>query len=96
MEFGEWLCCDVPKKRPHRHFVFSKFRVVLLLELKKLEAIFRHRVLTLLLAKGNIKDEIIRVLLTWRCFGFHVFCGGCISPRDERPRERLSISLSIS
>ncbi|PIP06344.1 MAG: hypothetical protein CO012_05775 [Syntrophobacterales bacterium CG_4_8_14_3_um_filter_49_14] len=23
VEFGEWLCCDVLKKIPHRHFVFS-------------------------------------------------------------------------
>jgi hypothetical protein len=23
VEFGEWLCLDVLKKIPHRHFVFS-------------------------------------------------------------------------
>jgi hypothetical protein len=23
LEFGEWLCLDVLKKIPHRHFVFS-------------------------------------------------------------------------
>jgi len=23
VEFGEWLCLDVLKKAPHRHFIFS-------------------------------------------------------------------------
>jgi hypothetical protein len=23
VEFGEWLCCDVLKRIPYRHFVFS-------------------------------------------------------------------------
>jgi hypothetical protein len=23
VEFGEWLCLDVLKKVPHRHFIFS-------------------------------------------------------------------------
>jgi hypothetical protein len=129
MEFGEWLCCDVLKQVPHRHFVFSipkilrryflydrrlladlsrcaweslkifiqesvpehepipgaiiaiqtfgdflgfnphchilvtdgcfygskgMFRVAPLLELKKLEVLFRHEVFKILLAKGKI------------------------------------------
>ena len=165
VEFGEWLCTDVLKKVPHRHFIFSipkmlrryflydrklladlslcaweslkifireavpeknpipgaviaiqtfgdflgfnphchilvtdgcfygdrgMFRVAPPLELKKLEAIFRHKVFRMLLAKGKVSREMIAMLSNWRHSGFHVFCGNRISPRDETAMENLA------
>jgi ribosomal protein S27E len=165
VEFGEWLCMDVLKKIPHRHFVFSipkilrryflydrklladlsrcaweslkiflreavpendpvpgaviavqtfgdflgfnphthilvtdgcfygnkgMFRVAPPLELKKLEAIFRHKVLKMLLNKGKITQEIVAMLSSWRHTGFNVFCGNRISPTDETAMENLA------
>jgi hypothetical protein len=150
VEFGEWLCLDVLKKIPHRHFVFSipkilrryflydrkllaglsrsaweslkvflqdavhenvpvpgaviavqtfgdflgfnphchilltdgcfygdkgMFRVAPPLELKKLEAIFRHKVFRMLLKKGKISEEMVRMRSAWKHSGFNVFCG---------------------
>ena len=146
VEFGEWLCCDVLKKIPHRHFVFSipkilrryflydrklladlsrcawealkvflqdavpendpipgaviavqtfgdflgfnphchilvtdgcfygnkgMFRVAPPLELKKLEALFRHKIFRMLLNKGKITEEMARMLSAWKHSGFH-------------------------
>jgi len=165
VEFGEWLCLDVLKKIPHRHFIFSipkmlrryflydrkllaalsrcaweslkvfmqeavpekapipgaviamqtfgdflgfnphchilmtdgcfygdrgMFRVAPPLELKKLEAIFRHKVFKMLLKKGKITEEMVRMLLTWRHSGFNVFCGKRISPNDDTAMENLA------
>ena len=165
VEFGEWLCMDVLKKIPHRHFVFSipkilrryflydrklladlsrcaweslkvflqdavdendpipgaviamqsfgdflgfnphthilvtdgcfygddgMFRVAPPFELKKLEAIFRHKVLRMLLNKGKITQEMIAMLSTWRHSGFNVFCGNRISPDDDTAMENLA------
>ena len=165
VEFGEWLCVDVLKKIPHRHFVFSipkilrryflydrklladlsrcaweslkvfiqdavpekdpipgaviaiqtfgdflgfnphchilvtdgcfcgdggMFRVAPPLELKKLEAIFRHKVLRMLLAGGKITQELIAMLSSWRHSGFNVFCGNRISPKDDTAMEHLA------
>ena len=165
VEFGEWLCMDVLKKIPHRHFVFSipkilrryflydrklladlsrcaweslkiflqdavpeddpvpgaviamqsfgdflgfnphlhilvtdgcfygddgMFRVSPPFELKKLEALFRHKVLRMLLNKGKITQEMIAMLATWRHSGFNVFCGNRISPDDDTAMENLA------
>ena len=165
VEFGEWLCIDVLKKIPHRHFVFSipkilrryflydrklladlsrcaweslkvflqdavpendpipgaviavqtfgdflgfnphthilvtdgcfygdggMFRVAPPLELKKLEAIFRHKVFRMLLDKGRLTQEMIAMLATWRHSGFNVFCGNRISPDDDTAMENLA------
>jgi len=165
VEFGEWLCIDVLKKVPHRHFIFSipkilrryflydrkllpalsrcaweslkifiqeavpekepvpgaviavqtfgdflgfnphchilltdgcfygdkrMFRVAPPLELKKLEAIFRHKVFKMLLKKGKITEEMVRMINTWRHSGFNVFCGNRISPNDDTAMENLA------
>ena len=165
VEFGEWLCMDVLKKIPHRHFVFSlpkilrryflydrkllaalsrcaweslkvfmqqavpekeplpgaviamqtfgdflgfnphchilltdgcfygekgMFRVAPPLELKKLEAIFRHKVFKMLLKKGKITEEMVRMLSSWKHSGFNVFCGNRISPNDNTAMENLA------
>jgi hypothetical protein len=55
------------------------FRVAPPLELKKLEAIFRHKVFKML-NRGKITKEVIAMLSTWRHSGFNVFCGNRISP----------------
>jgi len=165
VEFGEWLCLDVLKKAPHRHFIFSipkilrryflydrklladlsrcaweslkvfmqqavpekepipgaaiavqtfgdylgfnphchilmtdgcfygergMFRVAPPLELKKLEAIFRHKVFKMLLKKDKITEDMIRMLSAWKHSGFNVFCGNRISPKDETSMENLA------
>jgi hypothetical protein len=66
------------------------FRVSSPFELKKLEAIFRHKVLRMLLTKGKITQEMIAMLSTWRHSGFNVFCGNRISPNDDTAMENLA------
>jgi hypothetical protein len=60
------------------------------LELKKLEAIFRHKVFKMLLNRGKITKEMIAMISTWRHSGFNVFCGNRISPKDETAMENLA------
>ncbi|MDD5414834.1 MAG: transposase, partial [Smithellaceae bacterium] len=92
--FGDFLGFN-----PHCHilvtdgcFYGSKgvFRVAPPLELKKLEAIFRHKVLRMLLSRRKISEEMIRMLATWRHSGFHVFCGHRIAPADDTAMENLA------
>jgi hypothetical protein len=64
-------------------------RVAPPLDLKKLEAVFRHRVFKMLLAKGRITRDLIAMLSNWRHSGFQVFCGNRISPKDETAMENL-------
>src|SRR5450756_2519233 len=66
------------------------FRVAPPLELKKLEALFRHNVFKMLLAKGKITREMIAMLSSWKHSGFHVFCGNRISPSDDTAMENLA------
>jgi len=164
VEFGEWLCEEVLRAVPHRHFVFSipkilrryflydrkllselsrcawetlkeffqeavpeedavpgaviaihsfgdflgwhphlhvlctdgcfygngMFRVAPVLELKHLEAIFRHKVFAMLLSKGKITKDLVAMLMNWRHSGFNVFCGSRIQPGDEKAMENLA------
>ncbi|MBU1745161.1 MAG: transposase [Proteobacteria bacterium] len=92
--FGDFLGFN-----PHCHILVTDgclygdggmFRVAPPLELKKLEAIFRHKVLRMLLNKGKISQEMIAMLSTWRHSGFHVFCGNRISPNDKTAMENLA------
>jgi hypothetical protein len=66
------------------------FRVAPPLELKKLETIFRHKALRMLLSKGKITEETIRMLSGWKHTGFNVFCGNRISPTDDTAMENLA------
>ena len=66
------------------------FRVAPPLELKKLEAIFRHKVLRMFIAKGKITREMIALLSGWRHSSFHVFCGKRIFPKDQTSLENLA------
>jgi hypothetical protein len=97
--FGDFLGFN-----PHCHILVTDgcfygngmFRIAQPLELKKLlvpfrvEAIFRHKVFKMLLAKGKITREMIVMLSTWKYSGFHVFCGNRISPNDEPAIENLA------
>jgi len=66
------------------------FRVAPPLELKKLEALFRHKVLTMLIAKGKVTREMLTLLSGWRHSGFHVFCGKRILPKEATALENLA------
>jgi len=66
------------------------FRVAPPLDLKKLEAIFRHRVFKMLLVRGRITKDLIAMLSNWRYSGFQVFCGQRIFPQDETAMENLA------
>ena len=52
--------------------------------------IFRHKVLRMLLNKGKITQEMVRMLSGWQHTGFNVFCGNRISPTDETAMENLA------
>jgi hypothetical protein len=92
--FGDFLGFN-----PHCHILVTggcfygdggMFRVAPPLELKKLEAIFRHKVFRMLLDKGKITQELIAMLSSWRHSGFNVFCGNRISPDDDTAMENLA------
>jgi hypothetical protein len=62
------------------------FRVAPPLELKKLEALFRHKVFRILLAGGKISKEMIAMLSTWRHSGLKLStarCGECVRYRTH-------------
>jgi len=65
-------------------------RVAPPLELKKLETIFRHKVFKMLLKKGKLTEEMVRMLNARRHSGFNVFCGNRISPKDDVAMENLA------
>ena len=92
--FGDFLGFN-----PHCHILVTDgcfygsrnmFRVAPPFELKKLEAIFRHKVLRMLLSKGKITGELVRMLSGWKHTGFNVFCGNRISPKDDTAMEHLA------
>jgi hypothetical protein len=92
--FGDFLGFN-----PHCHILVTDgcfyggkgmFRVAPPLELKKLEALFRHNVFRMLLAKGKITCELIAMHSSWKHSGFHVFCGNRISPSDDTAMENLA------
>src|SRR5450759_3493915 len=84
---------------PHCHILVTDgcfygekgmFHVAPPLELKKLEALFRHNVFRMLLAKEKITCELIAMHSSWKHSGFHVFCGNRISPSDDTAMENLA------
>jgi hypothetical protein len=91
--FGDFLGFN-----PHGHILVTDgcfygkgmFRVAPPLELKKLEAIFRHKVFCMLIARGKISREMIAMLSTWRHSGFNVFCGNRIQPKEKEVMETLA------
>ena len=99
--------CDFLGRHPHLHILCTDgcfygngmFRVAPLFELKHLEAIFRHKVFTMLLSKGKITQDMVDMLMNRRHSGFNVFCGSRIQPGDETAMEnpaRYIIRASFS
>ena len=91
--FGDFLGFN-----PHCHVLVTDgcfygkgmFRVAPSLEMKKLGAIFRHKVFKMLLVRGRITKDLIAMLSSWRHSGFQVFCGQRIFPQDETAMENLA------
>ena len=69
------------------------FRVSPPFELKKLEALFRHKIFRMLLNTGKITQEMIAMLSKWRHPGFNIFCGNRISPNDDIAMENLALYI---
>jgi len=61
--------------------------------MKVLERLFRHKVSRMLLDKGKISPETIRIMDRWRHSGFNVYRGPRIPPREKRSLERLAAFL---
>jgi len=91
--FGDFLGFN-----PHLHVLCTDgcfygngmFRIAPLLELKLLEAIFRHKVFKIMLSKGKITKDLVDMLMNWQHSGFNVFCGPRIQPGDEKAMENLA------
>jgi transposase-like protein len=60
------------------------------IDLKKLEALFRHRVLKMLLREGKIDEALIKKLLGWRHSGFSIHHQVRIGSQDQPGREKLA------
>ena len=75
VEFGEWLCEEVLKAVPHRHFVFSIPKIL------RRYFLYDRK----LLSKGKITEDLVDMLMKWRHSGFNVFCGSRIQPGMKRP-----------
>jgi len=65
------------------------FRVSPLFDVKKLEKLFQHQILKMLLKKGKITEDFVAMLSKWRHSRFNVFCGPRIQPGDEEAMENL-------
>jgi hypothetical protein len=60
------------------------------LDTEPLEKIFQHKILGMLLRKGEITEEVVRLIMSWRHFGFNVHCGPMIRVGDEEGMENLA------
>jgi hypothetical protein len=68
----------------------GSFKVAPALDTKPLEKLFQHTVLKMLLKKGKVTEEAVRLILSWRHSGFNVHCGPRIQPGDEKAMEDLA------
>jgi len=87
VEFGEWLCSD------GCFYGRGGFRLAPKFHLRDLEALFRHKVLRMLLARGKINRELIRMMEGWRHSGFNVYAEPRIHPWEKRSLENLAAYL---
>jgi hypothetical protein len=86
---------------PHLHILATDgafygkglFRVASRFPMKALERLFRHKVLRMLLDKGRLTPETIRIMDRWRHSGFNVYCGPRILPREKKSLERPAAYL---
>ena len=91
--FGDFLNFN-----PHCHVLCTdgvfyesgSFKVAPALHTKPLEKIFQHKVLGMLLRKGKIREEVGKLIMSWRHSGFNVHCGPRIQPGDEETLENIA------
>ena len=91
--FGDFLGFN-----PHLHILISDgcfhengmFSVAPAIDTEALEQIFRHIVLSMLLAKGKISKDMIALLDKWRHTGFNGYCGPRILPWQKKSMENLA------
>ena len=89
---------DPTRFHPHLHILCADglftddgaFVLAPKFDARKLMEIFRHKVLRMLLAKGKITRERIRLMESWAHSGFHVHCGPSILPDDYTAMEDLA------
>jgi hypothetical protein len=55
-----------------------------------MEELFRHRVLRLLVDRGKLQPERVKILLGWRHSGFNLDASARVGAWDERGRESIS------
>jgi len=70
------------------------FRVAPLLDLKHLEATFRHNVFKMMRSKGKITKDLVDMLMNRRHSGFNGFCGPRLQAGDEKAMENGSGSTA--
>jgi hypothetical protein len=89
---------DLVNFHPHLHAIASDglfvangwFYVLPTIDLKKLEGLFRHQVLKMLLREGKIDDALIKKLSSWPHSGFSVHNQVRIGGQDQAGRRRLA------
>jgi len=91
--FGEYL-----NYHPHLHTIVAdglfledgSFYVMPQKDKKKLEQLFRLKVMRLLVGEGHLTREMANKLLKWRHSGFSVYQGGRIRRENKEALERLA------
>src|SRR2546428_5659267 len=89
---------DLVNFHPHLHTIVSEglfaangwLYVVPDIDLKKLEQLFRHKVLTMLRREGKIDDALIKKLVGWWHPGFSIHHEGRIDRQDHQGRAKLA------
>ncbi len=89
---------DLVNFHPHLHCLVTDgcfmpngwFYVLPQIDVKKLESLFRHKVLKLLLKEKRISKEWVEKLLSWRNSGFNIHNQVRIGSQDKRGRESLA------
>jgi len=91
--FGDFL-----EFNPHLHVLGTDsyfygeemFRVPPHFHIKPLEEILRHKAFKMFIFKGQITQDLVGMLMSWRHSGFNLFCGPRIQPRYKEAMENLA------
>ena len=86
---------------PHLHVLCSDgcfdpegaFHPLPWVDTHELEALFRHKVLRMLLSRDKITPERVELLLTWKHSGFAVHRGRQLQPMDTQGQETVAAYL---
>jgi Putative transposase len=89
---------DFRNFNPHCHVLWTDgtffgsrpFKVAPALDTESLEKLFEHKVLKMLVRKGKITQEVVKLIMSWRHSGFNVHCGPRIQSGDEEAMENLA------